>query len=113
MFATLLLALCAVALLAPVVATVVVRYRERDNVSDAQKIARTLGIIRSSTPTDRKVLKVLFYGQSITKSGWDKTVIEHWHQQYPNTVFVVQNRALGGFPSQALVRATEQDIAAF
>jgi hypothetical protein len=113
MFATLLLALCAVALLAPVVATVVVRHRERDSVSDAQKIARTLGIIRSSTPTDHKVLKVLFYGQSITKSGWDKTVIEHWHQQYPNTVFVVQNRALGGFASQALVRATEQDIAAF
>jgi hypothetical protein len=113
MFATLLLALCTVVLLAPVVATVVVRYRERDSVSDAQKIARTLGIIRSSTPTDRKVLKVLFYGQSITKSGWDKTVVEHWHKQYPNTVFVVQNRALGGFASQALVRATEQDIAAF
>jgi hypothetical protein len=104
---------CAVALLAPVTATIVVRYRERDSLSDTQKIARTLGIIRSSTPTDRKVLKVLFYGQSITKSGWDKIVVEHWHQQYPNTVFVVQNRALGGFPSQALVRTTEQDIAAF
>ena len=100
-------------LVAAGVATAVIRNRERDSVSDVQKIARTLSIIRSSTPTDRKVLKVLFYGQSITRSGWDKIVIDHWHQQYPNTVFVVQNRALGGFPSQALVRATEQDIAAF
>jgi len=108
-----LLILSAVVLMTPVVATVVIRSRERDSVPDAKKIARTLSIIRSSTPNDRKVLKVLFYGQSITKSGWDKAVIEHWHQQYPNTIFVTQNRALGGFPSQALVRTTEQDIEAF
>ena len=100
-------------LAAPIVATVVIRNRERDSVSDVQKLAHTLNIIRSSSQADCKVLKVLFYGQSITRSGWDKAVIEHWRQKYPNTVFVVQNRALGGFPSQALVRTTEQDIAAF
>ena len=94
-------------------ATWVLRQREVDPVSDEQKIARSLEIIRTSSPADHKILKVLFYGQSITRSGWDKAVIDHWHQKYPNTVFVVQNRALGGFASQLLVRTTEQDIAAF
>jgi hypothetical protein len=94
-------------------ATWILRHREVDTVSDEEKVSRTLEIIRTSTPSDHKILKVLFYGQSITRSGWDKAVIEHWHQKYPNTVFVVQNRALGGFPSQLLVRTTEQDIADF
>jgi hypothetical protein len=100
-------------LLAAACATWVIHQREVDTVSDEQKIARSLEIIRTSAPADHKILKVLFYGQSITRSGWDKAVIEHWHQRYPNTVFVVQNRALGGFPSPQLLRTTEQDIAAF
>jgi hypothetical protein len=90
-----------------------IHQREVDTVSDEQKIARSLEIIRTSTPENHKILKVLFYGQSITRSGWDRAVIEHWRQKYPNTVFVIQNRALGGFASQMLVRTTEQDIAAF
>ena len=102
-----------VLLLVAATASRVKHRQEIDTISDEQKIARTLKIIRTSTETDHKVLKVLFYGQSITHSGWDKAVIEHWHQKYPNTVFVVQNRALGGFPSSDLLRATEQDITAF
>src|SRR6266702_7882129 len=94
-------------------ATRVIHQREVDTVSEEQKIARSLEIIRTSSLADHKILKVLFYGQSITRSGWDKAVIEHWHQKYPNTVFVVQNRALGGFASPMLLRTTEQDIAAF
>jgi hypothetical protein len=89
------------------------RLQEANSGSDEQKIARTLEIIRTSTPTNHKVLKVLFYGQSITRSGWHNAVVAHWREKYPNTVFVVQNRALGGFASQVLVRTTEQDIAAF
>jgi hypothetical protein len=87
--------------------------QEQDSTSDEQKLARTLEIIRTSTPEHPKVLKVLFYGQSITRSGWTPSVVDHWHQLYPNTVFVTKNRALGGFPAQDLIRATEQDIAEF
>jgi hypothetical protein len=100
-------------LLVAVAATWLKRRQEVDKVPDQQKIARTLEIIRTSTPTDHKVLKVLFYGQSITRSGWHNAVVAHWREKYPNTVFVVENRALGGFASQNLVRTTEQDIAAF
>ena len=87
--------------------------QELDTTSDQQKIARTLEIIRTSTPQNHKVLKVLFYGQSITRGGWHNAVVAHWRERYPNTVFVVQNRALGGFASQWLVRTTAQDITAF
>jgi hypothetical protein len=91
----------------------VIRQREVNTVSDEQEIARSLEIIRTSTPADHKGIEGALYGQSITRSGWDKAVIDHWHQKYPNTVFVVQNRALGGFASPMLLRTTEQDIAAF
>src|SRR5271156_2340923 len=100
-------------LLGAATATWLKHWQEVDTVSDQQKIARTLEIIRTSTPTNHKVLKVLFYGQSITRSGWHNAVVAHWSEKYPNTVFVVENRALGGFASQNLVRTTEQDIAAF
>jgi hypothetical protein len=100
-------------LLGAATATWLKHWQEVDTVSDQQKIARTLEIIRTSTPTNHKVLKVLFYGQSITRSGWHNAVVAHWREKYPNTVFVVENRALGGFASQELVRTTEQDIAAF
>jgi hypothetical protein len=93
--------------------TWVMHRSEVDPVADTQKIARSLEIIRTSTLANHKILKVLFYGQSITRSGWDEAVIEHWHLRYPNTVFVVQNRALGGFASPQLLRTTEQDIATF
>ena len=94
-------------------ATWLKRRQEANTGTDEQKLARTLEIIRTSTPANHKVLKVLFYGQSITRSGWHNAVVAHWHEKYPNTVFVVENRALGGFASQWLVRTTEQDISAF
>jgi hypothetical protein len=96
-----------------IVVTWLKRRQEIDTVSDQLKIARTLEIIRTSTPTNHKVLKVLFYGQSITRSGWHNAVVAHWRERYPNTDFVVENRAIGGFASQVLVRTTEQDIEAF
>jgi hypothetical protein len=95
------------------VVTYIKHEREISTVPDEQKIARTLEIIRTSTPTDHKVLKVLFFGQSIIKSGWEKAVIDHWREVYPNTVFVTENRALGGFPASALIRTTDQNIHAF
>jgi hypothetical protein len=88
-------------------------HEETQNVPDTQKLARTLEIIRTSTPSDRKALKVLFYGQSITKSGWDAQVQQHWKERYPNTIFVVRNLAIGGFPTQDLERTTARDIADF
>jgi hypothetical protein len=98
---------------AAIVATLVLPLRERQVEPDTQKLARTLQILRTATPTHHTVLKVLFYGQSITAGGWHTQVVDHWHTLYPNTAFVVQNRAIPGFPSPDLVRTTSQDIQAF
>ena len=87
--------------------------QETSTLPDEQKIARTLEIIRTSIPANHKVLKVLFYGQSITRSGWHNAVVAHWREKYPNTVFVVENRALGGFASQYLIRTVERDVTTF
>jgi hypothetical protein len=50
-------------------------------------------------------------GQSLAAAG-----ITPWlhtgRKSNPDTVFVVENRALGGFASHYLVRTTEQDVAA-
>lgn len=105
-----------VGILGVAAAAALTSYRHRQEVQtvpDTQKLARTLETIRTSTPASRKVLRVLFYGQSITKSGWDKLVQEHWKQRYPDTDFVVRNRAIGGFPTQDLERTTEEDLQAF
>ena len=106
-------ALAVITLGAAWIATVIQRRGEIDTVSGEQKLARTLSILRTGTPTHPNVLKVLFYGQSIMKSGWDKEVVKHWHQTYPNTVFVVKNLAIGGFAAQLLEGATKRDIASF
>ena len=89
------------------VATWLKHREEIDGVPDQQKIARTLEIIRTSTPADHKVLKVLFYGQSITRGGWHHAVAAHWREKYPNTVFVVENRAgaSGNIATEAALRA--------
>jgi hypothetical protein len=107
------LGLVLLGLIAAATVTIFRAHQETQNVPDTRKLARTLETIRTSTPADRKVLRVLFYGQSITKSGWDSLVQDHWKQRYPNTVFVVENRAIGGFPAQDLERTTEEDLAAF
>ena len=111
--AALVLSCTLLALITAEAVTWLCRRAEVDPVSDQQKLARSLGIIRQSTAEHPGVLKVLFYGQSITKSGWHTAVVEHWHQRYPNTTFVVENLALGGFDSLALERTAARDIASF
>jgi hypothetical protein len=61
-------------LLTAAIATWALRRQEVGSISDEQKMAGTLEIFRASTPTNHKVLKVLFYGQSITSSGWHNAV---------------------------------------
>ena len=111
--AGLLLILIALAIAAAAWITHQRRQAEQRREPEVQTLARTLGILRTGTPTDPKVLKVLFYGQSITKSGWDQITLTHWHTTYPNTVFVAKNMALGGFGSVMLSRTDARDIQEF
>jgi hypothetical protein len=78
-----------------------------------QPLARTRSIIAGSTASDPKVLKILFYGQSITSPKWTDPAGEYLRRKYPNTRFLIRNMAIGGFSAPLLERTTERDVSDF
>lgn len=76
-------------------------------------IQRTMALLATSTPQHRNTVKVLFYGQSITEGPWWKEVADDLHRRFPNANLQIENRALGGFSSQLLVRTAESDLYSF
>jgi hypothetical protein len=78
-----------------------------------ESLARTRAIIAGSTSKRPQVLRILFYGQSITSPRWTDLAVEHLRKTYPNTLFDVRNMAIGGFGSVLLERTVERDIAEF
>ncbi|WP_375427116.1 SGNH/GDSL hydrolase family protein [uncultured Sphingomonas sp.] len=79
----------------------------------AGRLARTLDIVRTATPSDPKVLKLLFYGQSITSTKWTDRAVAHLARRYPDTRFVARNMAIGGFSAKLLERTAGRDVAEF
>jgi hypothetical protein len=81
--------------------------------STSARLARSLGIVRNSTAAQPQVLRVLFYGQSMTSPHWTDAATEHLRRTYPQTKFVVRNMAIGGFDAKRLERTVERDVADF
>ncbi|PZU11787.1 SGNH/GDSL hydrolase family protein [Sphingomonas sp.] len=79
----------------------------------AEALARSLGLIRTATSTEPHVVRLLFYGQSISTPKWTAQAVAHLTQTYPNVRFVVRNLAIGGFAAQTLKRTVERDVTAF
>lgn len=79
----------------------------------ADRLARSLGIIRTAGPAHPKVLRVLFYGQSITSRKWTDLAAAHLRATYPSVRFVFANMAIGGFSAVLLERTAERDLAEF
>jgi len=76
-------------------------------------LQRTLYLLASSTPTRRNTVRILFYGQSITKQDWWLEVVNRLRERFPDANLIVENRAIGGFASHLLVRAAEHDLYSF
>jgi hypothetical protein len=55
--------------------------------------------------------RVLFYGQSITASGWPDKAMERLQARHSNIAFQWENRAIGGFSARRLARAAPADLA--
>lgn len=66
-----------------------------------------------SRPERRNTVRVLFYGQSITEQRWSREVERDLRARFPHAHLVIENRALGGFSSQLLVKAAETDLYPF
>ncbi len=76
-------------------------------------IQRTMRLLATSTPTRPNRVKVLFYGQSITKQDWWKDVVNDLRRQFPHADLVAENRAIGGFAANLLRRTALHDLPAF
>lgn len=76
-------------------------------------IQRTMTLLTTSTPERRNTVRILFYGQSITEQNWWKAVADDLRQRFPHANLVIENRALGGFSSQRLVKTAETDLYSF
>ena len=75
-----------------------------------RNVQRTMRLLATSTPEEPNTVRVLFYGQSITEQQWAKQVEEDLRRRFPHARLVVENRALGGFASQMLVKTAETDL---
>ena len=70
-------------------------------------------LLATSTPQKRNTVRVLFYGQSITEQRWWQAVADDLRSRFPDANLVIENRALGGFASQMLVKTAETDLYPF
>ncbi|HVV73094.1 MAG TPA: hypothetical protein VHI52_16595, partial [Verrucomicrobiae bacterium] len=78
-----------------------------------EHLRRSLTLLQTSTPTDRKTVRVLFYGQSITQQAWWKEIERYLRSTYTNANLIIENRAIGGHSSQLLVKTAEADLYPF
>ncbi len=105
------------AAVAPTIAQDKVAYPPPKNVGDPAtlglNIQRTMTLLASSTHTHRNTVKILFYGQSITEQSWWQNVADDLKRRFPNANLIIENRALGGYSSQLLVKTAESDLYPF
>lgn len=70
-------------------------------------IGRTMGLLKAGRPA-----RILFYGQSITEQGWTRLVEADLRKRFPKATLVVENRAIGGFSADKLMRTARADVLA-
>lgn len=85
----------------------------QNNADFGAGIQRTMTLLATSTPEHHNKVKILFYGQSITKQKWSIDVANDLKKRFPNADLVIENRALGGFDAARLIRPAEHDLYPF
>src|SRR3954454_11677934 len=76
-------------------------------------VQRTMTLLATSTPQHRNHVRILFYGQSITEQERSRAVADDLRRRFPDADLEIENRAIGGFASQLLVRPAEHDLYPF
>jgi len=76
-------------------------------------LGRTLRLLSESTAERAHPVRILFYGQSITKQDWWHDVVADLRKRYPDADIVAENRAIGGFSARRLIHTTERDLVTF
>ena len=84
-----------------------------DDSHFGERIQRTMTLLATSTRNDRHRVRILFYGQSIVGQNWWRRIVADLHVRFPYADIEVENRAIGGFAAQRLVRTAEHDLYPF
>lgn len=78
-----------------------------------RNIQRTMALLATSTPEHRHRVRILFYGQSVTAGPWSYALAEDLRKQYPNADLQVENRAIGGYGAESLIKTADYDLYPF
>jgi len=84
-----------------------------DQTSFGANTQRTMTLLATSTPEKRKRVRVLFYGQSVTRNPWWEDVANYLRATYPNADLEIENRAIGGYGGPVLINTAEFDLYPF
>jgi hypothetical protein len=75
------------------------------------KIRRTMHLLASSTEARPNKVKILFFGQSITRQDYSRKIIEaKLRERYPHAQLEVMNRAIGGYQAPMLLPTMLQNL---
>jgi hypothetical protein len=83
------------------------------NAKPGRHLARTMHLLGDSASVHSREVRVLVYGQSISKQAWWLKVKHALQESYPQANLVMENRAIGGFHSTRLLRCAAHDIRLF
>lgn len=81
-----------------------------DPATFGAKIQRTMTLLATSTPEKRNRVKILFYGQSVTRNPWWNDVAEDLRKRFPHADLEIENRAIGGYGGPVLINTAEFDL---
>lgn len=83
------------------------------NSGPDKALANTIYTIRSATQDHPKIVKILFYGQSISTTKWTDRAVAALRVKFPYVRFVYRNFAIGGWSAVILERAAARDVEEF
>ena len=85
--------------------------RRNEEFLYGSRIQRFMTLLSSVHKTRRQPVSILIYGQSITGSKiFTDNLREYLEKEYPNAIFNITNRSIGGFGGEQLVRTAEHDL---
>jgi hypothetical protein len=82
----------------------------RPEATEVARLGRVRSLMASAGPTNRPVVRVVFYGQSITIYPWWLEVSQRLRETYPHVQFEIHNLAISGFQAVRLAFTCEHDV---
>lgn len=76
-------------------------------------IQRTMTLLATSTPEHRHRVRILFYGQSVSRNPWWQDVAQFLRDSFPHADLEIENRAIGGYGGPMLINTAEYDLYPF